>query len=432
MSKPAQIPYDFVVGDMTGLQVPSHGQSLRQAGAGYLTEAFRAFGSLPPDNAVARIAEYRPCIGGSTGEKFFLTVEYERADPALHTRLFVKFSRDFRNRVRDDRGKYELASEVRFAAVSRAADFPIRVPAAYFADYEDATNTGVLITERIDFGCGGIEPHRAKCTDDRLPNPAEHYRVIIRSLARIAAAHRSGRLPRSVSQRFPFEPNEMVKSCHMPFTGDEVVEKTTAFADFIREAPQLFPVNVTPHLLERVGAQAGRLVARQGDVRRFLVSDPDMIALCHWNANIDNAWFWRDEREGLQCGLMDWGHVGQLNLAFSIWGCLSGASVDTWNSHSAALFSLFVEELAAHGGPEIAVEQLTLHLDLYVAMMGLSYFVDSPARILRAFPGAVRASGAFDPVFLDHESARNQLHIATAFLNLWDRHGFERSLDAAI
>ena len=30
-----------------------------------------------------------------------------------------------------------------------------------------------------------------------------------------------------------------------------------------------------------------------------------MIALCHWNANIDNAWFWREPDGALRCGLID-------------------------------------------------------------------------------------------------------------------------------
>ena len=126
------------------------------------------------------------------------------------------------------------------------------------------------------------------------------------------------------------------------------------------------------------------------------------------------------------------GHAGQLNLAFSLWGCLSGACLDVWNLHLAELIQLFVAELAAHGGPEIDPETLALHLDLYVAMMGLSYFIDSPARILRRFPAALRASGPFDPIFRTNDTARNQLHIATAFLNLWQRRDFGSSLDRAL
>src|SRR5690606_14859680 len=115
--------------------VPAHPAAFQDAGPAFLTDAFRAFGSLPDDNAVARIVRLDPCPGGSTGAKMFLSVEYARPDPALHTELFVKFSRDFADGRRDDPGRYEMQPEVPFAWIARQADFPIAVPRPYFADY---------------------------------------------------------------------------------------------------------------------------------------------------------------------------------------------------------------------------------------------------------------------------------------------------------
>ena len=63
---------------------------------------------------------------------------------ARHTDLFVKFSRDFDNPIRD-RGKTQMESEVRFASLSREPGFPITVPATQFADYHRETGTGLLI-----------------------------------------------------------------------------------------------------------------------------------------------------------------------------------------------------------------------------------------------------------------------------------------------
>ena len=42
-------------------------RGMREAGTAFLTRAFRAFGSLGPDNAVARITRFERCPGGSTG-----------------------------------------------------------------------------------------------------------------------------------------------------------------------------------------------------------------------------------------------------------------------------------------------------------------------------------------------------------------------------
>src|ERR1700756_3708435 len=141
-SAPVQI--DHATGDATGLPVPAHGEALRAGGAAFLTEAFRASGALPADNAVASIIRLEPCAGGSTGQKFFLSVEYAKPEPGLHTDLFVKFSRDFTD-ARRDHGRREMETEARFAPLSRLDGFPISIPTVYFADYQRSTGTGLLI-----------------------------------------------------------------------------------------------------------------------------------------------------------------------------------------------------------------------------------------------------------------------------------------------
>ena len=80
----------------------------------------------------------QPCGGGSTGAKLFLKVEYAKSEPGLHTELFVKFSRDFTDRRRDLQ-RWEMQSEVPFERLTRRPGFPIRVPTAYFADFDAKT-----------------------------------------------------------------------------------------------------------------------------------------------------------------------------------------------------------------------------------------------------------------------------------------------------
>jgi hypothetical protein len=98
---------DFVRGDATGLLIPAHSEALQAGGEAFLNEAFYVFGSLRAGNRVSRIARLETCPGGSTGQKLFLTLEFEHPDPTLHTDLFVKFSRDFSDKIRDDRGKHD-------------------------------------------------------------------------------------------------------------------------------------------------------------------------------------------------------------------------------------------------------------------------------------------------------------------------------------
>jgi hypothetical protein len=162
----------WVTGDHFGLPIPADPAALRAAGAAFLTDAFRVSGVLSAGNALARISRYQDVPGGSTGRKLLLRIEYEKPDAHTHTDLFVKFSRDLENPIRD-RGKTQMESEVLFASLSRSPGFPITVPATQFADYHRDTGTGILISERIHFGANGIERQYHKCLDCEMPEPLD-------------------------------------------------------------------------------------------------------------------------------------------------------------------------------------------------------------------------------------------------------------------
>lgn len=419
----------IVRGDVTGLAIPAHADALRAGGATLLSTAFQAFGSLDPGTRVARITRFENCPGGSTGQKLFLSVEYDPPAPQLHGDLFVKFSRDFSDPLRD-RGRFEMASEVRFAALSRLADFPVSVPRAYYADYHQESGTGVLITQRIPFGVGGIEPQHQKCLDHELADPASYYRAIVTALARLAGAHKGGRLRADVDVQFPFDPQAAAAADRIRYDERQLRELVTAYAEFATKYPQLLPASIrAPGFVSALERDACRFLAHEATIKQFLQSNHDLVALCHWNAHIDNAWFWRDAAGALQCGLIDWGRVRQMNVAYALWGSLSGASLEVWDRHLQEFLELFAGEFHAHGGPRLDVEELKLNLQLYIATMGLAWMLEAPARILFRLPEAAGASGPRDPVFRRSETARNQLHIFTVFLHLWQTQDFGASLD---
>lgn len=422
-------PPTFVRGDATGLAIPAHSESLRAAGESFLTDAFRAFGSISPRNRIARITRFESFRGGNSGEKLLLSVEYQHAEPGLHTDLFVKFSRDFTDVFRDRR-RNELEGEVRLAALSRLPSFPIQTPAAYFADFHRESGTGVLITQRIAYGSGNIEPLHPKCRDHELSEPLAYYRAIVTSLARLAAAHKSGLLSREVDASFPFDPAQA--AADDPIAGDEreLRERVRRIGAFAASCPDLLPAHLAAQeFIARLEGDAVRFLRHEATIKRFLHADRDYIALCHYNANIDNAWFWRDPAGALGCGLLDWGRVRQMNVAYALWGSLCGASLEIWDGHLEELLTLFVAELHAHGGPRLDVTELKLHLDFYVATMGLATMIEAPALVLSRLPEAAAAHGPLDPVFLKDDVARGFLHVFTAFLHLWQTHDFGAGLD---
>jgi hypothetical protein len=426
--EPAPRKEDWATGDMLGLKIPAHAQALRQGGEAFLTEAFRAAGALSPDNRVARITQFEDCPGGSTGRKLLLAVEYER--PAdLPTDLFVKFSRDFDNPIRD-RGRDQMQSEVEFALLSRTPGFPITVPKCCFADYEKASGTGVLITERVAFGEGAIERHYEKCQDYEMPEPLGHYRALVRAVARLAGAHKGGRLPPYVDEQFPFDPEAATAADPIRYDARQLQSRAARFGEFFAACPQLVPENIRdPAFIARLTEEAPRFQAHQGAIKRYLYSHPDFIALCHWNANIDNAWFWRNDQGEVECGLMDWGRVGQMNVALALWGGLSAAEKSLWDEHLDDLLALFVAEHRKAGGPAVDAAELRFQLDLVVAMLGLSWLMDGPALIRRQLPDIEQIESRFDPRLVADEIARTQLHMNTIFLNLWERHDFGAQLE---
>jgi hypothetical protein len=431
---PKPVPLDLVRGDDTGMLIPAHPGALAAGGETWLTEAFRTFGALAADNAVTRILAVDPCPGGSTGSKVFLHLEYAHDAPGLDAELFVKFSRDFSDGRRDWQ-RHEMESEARFGAVTRVPGFPIGAPTAYFSDYEAASGTGIIITQRIRFGEGGIELHRRKCLDYlTLPDPLPYYRTTVTALARLAGAHKAGRLTDDIDRRFPFDP---VTASADPVRDDEATLRLrlAQCRDFAARCPQLLPPEVRdPAFLDRVERDAVRIRAHEAEIQRFLVGNPDLIALCHWNAHIDNAWFWRDEVDALHCGLIDWGRVGQISFGSALWGGLSAAHHSIWDDHLTELLGLFVAEYHAAGGPLITVEALEFHLTLHMAMMGVSRGLIFPEVVLLRQPDAPNATGPEDAMFepVEYDAARNCLHVYTVLLKYWRRRNFGAHVDAVL
>ncbi|OBI32665.1 hypothetical protein A5709_22950 [Mycobacterium sp. E1386] len=417
----------WAVGDRYGLAFPADPAALKSGAAAFLTETLVASGALW-DNGIARVTGFAEVAGGSTGRKAMLSVEYAHPAPGLPADLFVKFSRDFDDPARD-RGRTQMEPEVRFAALSGAAGFPIAVPRVLFADYHRRTGTGILVTERIRFGGNGIEPKYHKCLDYEMPEPLEHYRALITALARLAGTHRSGRLPAELTAPFPLDVATATVGDRAALSPAKLERRVDQLADFAETRPGLLPA-CSPELVARLRADVPRFAHYEQAVAALLSTDSDYVALCHWNANIDNAWFWRDPGGVLRCGLMDWGCVGQMNLGMAVWGAMSGAETDLWDLHFDELLQLFVTEFHCCGGPELDPVRLRRHTLLYAAAMGVAWLLGVPALIRKRFEAI--PDSRLHPLIRDDESVRAPLQMLSNLLFLWDRHRVGELLDAAL
>jgi hypothetical protein len=367
---------------------------------------------------VSRIVDATEFSGGGTGKKFMLTIEYERPTQ-LPTELFIKFSRNFDSELWD-RARFLMISEAHFAVLSRAPAFPVAVPACLFADVDSQSGTGLIITERILYGRNGVEPLYPKCMDYDVPEPVEHYKAILTGLAKLSGTHRAGRLPREFDARFPCDRKQAsaVFAIHAPV--EKLVQRANRMFDFVARYPQLFPENVrTREFREQFIRDIPDVVAAESRMRDTLYGNPDFIAFAHWNANIDNCWFWRDGAGTLQCGFLDWANAGQISVAQSVSGAISGAEPFIWNDHLDELLSVYIEEYAAQGGPRISLEDLRLHNLLIVASSGVAYSMNAPLAVEREVKNLDAVTSPRDDCFREAENARIQLHMMTKMLNVW-------------
>jgi hypothetical protein len=410
----------WVTGDLLGTAFPAHPASLRDGGAAFFTRAFCASGALDGHESVTRITRFQEVSSGSTGRKLLLDVEYDRAHPGLPTELFVKFSRDFGDPLRD-RARTQMNSEVRFARLSSVPGFPIVVPSTLFADYHGASGTGILITERIPYGTNGVERQYQKCLDYEMPDPIGHYRALLTTLGRLAGVHRSGALSTDLADQFPVDLRAATVGEPRPLTADRLTRQLLRLDEFACAYPGLLPANVrSPDFMAQLGQQAYEVARKEPAIWSHLAADSDYIGLCHWNANIDNAWFWRTDEGELRCGLMDWGCVSQMNLAMAVWGCLSGAETAMWNHHLDELLRLICAEVRTSGGPAMEPAVLQAHLQIYVALMGITWLLDVPALIRGRLPEGGAEITPSDPRIKGDESVRAPLLMLANVLNLWE------------
>ena len=418
----------WALGDEYGIHFPAHARALRDGGTAFLTTAFQTAGTLAADNHVTAIDRCAEVGGGSTGRKLALSVRYRRPEAGLHTELFVKFSRDFDDPVRD-RGRTQMEQEVRLAALALSDGFPIPVPRPQFGDYHRESGTGILIAERIRFGANGIEPQYEKCLDYRMPDPFGHYQALLITVARLAGTQQSGRLPARIVDRFPVDLTGATVGDQAPMTADQLHRRLDRLADFATAHTALLPDRVRdPAFLSRLAREAPRVLAHEPAIWRYLAGNTDYLALCHWNANVDNAWFSTDAAGELQCGLMDWGCVGRMNVAMAVWGALCAAETGLWDAHLDDLLQTFTDEVRRSGGADLEPTELGRQVLLYAAVMGIRWLLDVPARA-RFGPDTASVT-RFDPRISADESVRAPLQMLTNMLNLWASHPLGEMLDA--
>eukprot|EP00439_Symbiodinium_sp_Y106_P057067 s2916_g8.t1 len=388
-------------GCLFGLDFPLSAEEMasEKFGPAWLTEAFHAAGTLPADNRVTKVlrAEDLAVKGfdaaGGAAMKMFLTVEYEKPGPDLHTELFCKYPYPFdqfpveRRQISSygDVDGPEIAVQMLLAHL-----FPFRTAKFYFGDVCRETTNFILISEKIEFSQRGrieqgkvveqidykpyqVLPVCGKFQDWLLPDPAEYYCCLFRAMGQLAAWDKQGRyndyfgpLDSAQLQRLAAQRRE-IKA--------QQVESQRASVARILDTAIDFMTNVIPSMVPGFLLEGGRLGKIKEDLLEMLphfpgmsgqyqFTDPNYVAAMHANLQADNAFFWRDEHDTLACGVLDWGGFSRMAFCMNFLGCLSGADPEVLVAHEEGIIRCFRDEYARCGGPHLPLDELLLRYHL--------------------------------------------------------------------
>merc|ERR1719436_1085986 len=151
----------------------------------------------------------------------------------------------------------------------------------------------------------------------------------------------------------------------------EAAFKLDSLIRFLSEtAKAAFPADVTDKAwLDQWKEEALHFMDYSVEVGCFMAGagtkDPhDYICLTHNNLQIDNAFFYHDENNDLQVGLLDWGILACGSLIGAAHGCITGASMEVLFEHRAAFLRSLLASYAENGGPRIDEERFMQMSDL--------------------------------------------------------------------
>lgn len=402
-------------GDMYGLPVPATLADLERLGAEWLTQALHAARTLPADNAVTRIVKFKRLAtqgkdaAGGSGPKAFLTVEYRKPDPSLHTELFAKMPWSV-----GDEGKEAGADAFYRWKISCNGDYdgqevtvyrylgpllPFQVPKYYFADMCRSNTNYILITEKIPFGDKDktewrpfeVLPVAEKYFDFTLQPRMrrEMYFGIQRSQARMAAWDKMNRfsiVPPEVRGSGPnFDP-PAVGSFPFPLPVTEKKRKlgrnsakTTAglWREFLGDkGKKLYPSEYTePSFVDALVAMVEEVTPYRDDINAYFCLFPDMVALQHTNLQSDNAYYWYTDDDQIDCGIIDWGGASTRQFTSVMGGSITSAEGDVLDEHEDGLLRCFIDEYYKECGIRLDFEEFRrqwwLMYCLYVSGIGV-------------------------------------------------------------
>mmetsp|Transcript_20043 Transcript_20043/g.37694 ORF Transcript_20043/g.37694 Transcript_20043/m.37694 type:complete len:201 (+) Transcript_20043:1117-1719(+) len=103
-----------------------------------------------------------------------------------------------------------------------------------------------------------------------------------------------------------------------------------------------------------------KLNAYAAESQFFFHHNDAYISLAHSNMNVDNAYFWRNEKDELELGVFDWGGMGARSLGFKLWWWLYCGDFEVLDANMDKYLDCYVSSYAEAGGPTLDKEVLRM------------------------------------------------------------------------
>merc|ERR1712218_769717 len=153
----------------------------------------------------------------------------------------------------------------------------------------------------------------------------------------------------------------------------EFKSKLISAVNFIQDtAKKMFgPSIANPEFIKKYKQVLSFCNAYSNELNWWMARNPDYIAWSHGNINMDNCYFWRDEKNELDCGLLDWGSVTASPMGGKFWWWLYCCEYDHLTSEIDVLVQMFIDQYHMNGGPLLEHAELKLHFLISAMKQGL-------------------------------------------------------------
>mmetsp|Transcript_53731 Transcript_53731/g.151350 ORF Transcript_53731/g.151350 Transcript_53731/m.151350 type:complete len:284 (+) Transcript_53731:1-852(+) len=206
-----------------------------------------------------------------------------------------------------------------------------------------------------------------------------YYIASCKSLGKMAAYHKTGRLHPQINEMFPMpgEIREIPKGIPPmdPTAKKGELAKIDQWIRFMSEtAAAIYPKEISDKkFLDELRGQISHMMDYQTEIHCYCsgagTPEPnDWVVFTHNNLQVDNAIFYHNDQNDLEVGMLDWGAMGCGPFVNSIMGgCCSGAQDHIYCEYRDQFNQAAADAYSADGGPKLDVSRMATMDDLRVA-----------------------------------------------------------------